>query len=401
MHARAHEPSPPSSSASTVQRIVVVGGGIAGAEAALTMAAGLPDATVTLIGRWPSIRLLPDLVYVPFGISARRIDIPLTDLLPHGVHSHVAEVTRIDAKQHEVHTATGTIPYDVLVAAPGAGERERTGRGLRTLDDSLRIGAQLSRLVREAERGERRTITIQAGSDDSWTAPACELALLIGAWIRSHRLESRVETLLATADRDVFEWFGPVGEATVESALRRARVQVATGVPAGRFDELGGDLVVEIGGLTARMIDGLPGHAPDGWYHPSPGFEAAPDTYVIGDAIALPYRAAFATAWQARTVLRALGGDPARLGLAVDGIPNDSVEYQMDLADGVMRARIGSARTLGQPFLGHNADITLAPGARPDKLAGLLLHERVLQWDPRVHDAPLAFRDALRMHDAA
>ena len=390
-------PTPPPA----VTRIVVVGGGIAGAEAALTMAIGLPNAEVTLIGRWPSIRVLPDLVYVPFGVSARRIDVPVDHLLPHGVRSIIAQVERVDIRRRVVHTSGGEVGFDVLIAAPGATPKEHSSRSLRTLDDALRIQAQLAELVGAVRGGERRTITLRAESEDSWTAPACEMALLIGAWVRAMGLGDRVETLLATADRDVFEWFGPVGEVAVESALRRSRVQVATGVPAGRFDELGGDLVIDFGALEARAIDGLPGRGLSGWYEPSPSFEVAPNVFVIGDAVNLPYRAGFATAWQARRVLRALGGDSARLGLLVDGIPSDAVEYQMDLADGVLRARVGCADALGHPFLGHDADIDVVSGARPDKLAGLLLHERVLPRDDGTHDAPLAYRDALRSRQVA
>jgi hypothetical protein len=390
-----------SDSCASSPRIVVLGGGIAGTEAALTLAAGCADAHVTLVGRWPSVRLLPDLVYVPFGISARRIDLPLADLLPHGVHAHVADVIAVDAERRFVTTTTGTIAADIIIAAPGAMERERSGHGLRTLDDALRLRGELARAVDAARNGRRQQITVQTGMDDSWTAPACELAILMGAWLRAQRLDRSIEVLLATADREVFEWFGTAGNDAVEAAMRRSRVRVATGVPLGRFDELGGDVVVEFGPLRARSIVGLPGLGANGWYGSGTSFEVAPGVFVIGDATSMPYRAGFATAWQARAVLRALDGNPSRLGLEVDGIPSDSVEYQMDLADGVMHARIPVASSLAHPFLGHDAEIDVRAGSHPDKLAGLLLHERILRWAPRVHDAPLALRDALRQLHAA
>lgn len=386
---------------SASRRIVVVGGGIAGAEAALTLAIGLPTAEVTLVGRWPSIRLLPDLVYVPFDISSRRIDVPVADLLPHGVRSVVAEVERVDMGRKVVHTSRGEIEYDVLIAAPGAEPREHEHHSLRTLDDAVRVREELRRIVEDARAGERRTITIRSRSDDSWTAPACEIALLIGAWIRSVRLEDRIETLIATTDHEVFEWFGPMGEVAIDAAMRRSRVRVATGVPEGRFDQLEGDMILQFGALQPRAIDGLKGRGPSGWYETNASFEVDRDVFVIGDAVKLPYRAGFATAWQARRVLMTLGGDPSRLGLMVDGIPSSAVEYQMDLADGVMRARIECADTLQHPFLGHDAEVEVIPGTRPDKLVGLLLHDRILRWHAQTHDAPLAFRDALREREVA
>lgn len=394
--------TPTNDNSSDPRRIVVVGGGIAGAEAALTLAVGLPDSEVTLVSRWSSIRILPDLVYVPFGVSPRRIDVPVAELLPHGVRSVVGEVERIDPTARILQTSDGIVPFDVLVAAPGAEPRTGYRHSLRTLDDANRLRRELAGVVREARDGHRRTITIRAESDDSWTAPAVELSLLIGAYVRSLGLDDRIETLFVTSDSNAFEWFGPVGEATIDSAMRRARVKLATGVPAGRFDELDGDLVIDFGALQPRTIDGLPGLGRSGWYEPHERtFEVAPGIHVVGDAIRLPYRAGFATAWQSRRVLEHLGGDPAALGLTIDGIPTAAVEYQMDLADSVVRARLDHADSLAHPFLGHDADIAVAAGGRPDKLQGLLLHDRVLRWHQRLHDAPLAFRDVLRGQEAA
>lgn len=373
-----------------------MGSGIGGAEAALTLAAGLPDAKVTLVGRWPSLRIMPDLVYVPFGVSAQRIDVPLTELAPYGVTPLTADVTGVDVHKRLVHTSAGELEFDVLVAAPGAAALDKSGRALRSLDDAQRVRGQFEQIIEAARNGKHQTITIHSEAENSWTAPACELALLMGAAIRSMGLDRRVETFLATADRDVFEWFGPIGEVAIESALRRSRVQIATGVPPSRFDALGGDLVVAFGALQARHIHGLPGRAPSGWYHTGPSFEVARNVFVIGDATNLPYRAGFATAWQARRVLRALGGDIKRLGKSIDGIPIGSVEYQMDLADSVLRARIDNADMLNHPFLGHDAEIEVVAGARPEKLVGLLVHDRVLRRHRAMHDAPLAFRDLLR-----
>ncbi|MCW2920793.1 MAG: NAD(FAD)-dependent dehydrogenase [Thermoleophilia bacterium] len=378
------------------RRIVVVGGGIAGAETALTLAIGLPDAAVTLVGRWPSFRMLPDLVYVPFDVSPRRIDVPLSTLLPHGVSSVQATVERVDVATKTIHTSAGELAYDELIVAPGAEPREHSNQSLRTLDDAIRVRQQLARIVREARAGERRTITLRAESDDSWTAPACEFALLLGAWLRSLRLDHLVETLFVTSDSNAFEWFGPIGETIVEGAMRRARVQVATDVPVGRFDALDGDLVVEFGALRPRTIDGVPGPGPSGWYEPDAAFRLAPHVFCIGDAVNLPYRAGFATAWQARRVLEELGGDLGRIGPHIDGIPTDAVEYQMDLADGVLRARVTAGDSLSHPFLGHDADITVVAGSRPDKLRGLLVHDRVLRWEVGTYDAALAYRDLLR-----
>jgi hypothetical protein len=267
---------------------------------------------------------------------------------------------------------------------------------LRTLDDALRIRESLRALLREARDGFQRTITIRAGSDDSWTAPACELAILMGAWIRSHRLEDRVATLLAETDGEVFEWFGTEANDAVGAALRRARVKAATHVPDGRLDALDGDLVIDVGLLEPRTLMGLPGRTPSGWYDIDEHCAVAKDIFVIGDATTIPFRAGFASAWESRRVLAALGGDVASIGPVIDGIPSGAVEYQMDLADSVMRVRVAAAEHLAHPFLGHDTDVEVIAGGRPDKLRGLLLHDRVLRYHATEHDAALAYRDLLR-----
>lgn len=375
------------------QRICVIGAGIAGAETALTLAIGLPGARVTLVGPGTSIAVLPNLVYVPFGIDPGRIDVPIADLAQHGVAHVDAMVHRVDVDRRVLVTTAGDIEYDVVVAAPGATPRQSSPDSLRSLEDALRIREQLDAL---AGHSASATISVIAESDDSWTAPACEMALLLGAWLRASEQDRRIELLLETSDTEVFEWFGREASDIVTAALRRSRVHIATGVPSGRFDELGGDLVIRFGALEARRIDGLPGWTPAGWYRTDRDFRVAPNTFVVGDAIDLPYRAGFATAWQARRVLAVLGGDLRRLGMEIDGIPRDCAEYQMDLADSVLRARVTHADHFGHPFLGHDADVSTVAGARPDKLAGLLLHDRVIRWRATHHDAPLAYRDALR-----
>lgn len=377
-------------------RIVVAGGGIAGAEVALTLSMGLRDVDVTLVGQWPSVRILPDLVYVPFHVAPRRVDVPLSSLLPFGVSSIEAGIERVDVESKRLVTSVGDVHYDVLVAAPGCLPRGWSNRSLRSLRDALRIQGELERVVHAAQAGERRTITIRAESDDSWTAPACEFALLLGTWIRAQRLEHRVETLYVTGDSSAFEWFGPEGEQVVTDAMRRNDIHVATSVPFGRFDALDGDMVVDFGSLSPRVIDGLPGRGASGWYETDSHMQVAPDTFVVGDAVNSPYRTGFATAWEARRVLAALGGDVERIGHRIDGIPHEAVEYQMDLGDGVMRARIAHAETLAHPFLGHDADIEVVAEGRPDKLKGLLLHDRVLRHEIGTYDAALAFRDLLR-----
>jgi NADH dehydrogenase FAD-containing subunit len=67
-----------------VRRILVIGGGIAGVESALTLARGLEGDRVTLLTHSEVLRVMPDLVYVPTGVAAHRIEVPLRELLAAG-----------------------------------------------------------------------------------------------------------------------------------------------------------------------------------------------------------------------------------------------------------------------------------------------------------------------------
>ena len=104
-----------------MRRILVVGGGIAGVESALTLGRGLPDADVTLLGHSDVLRVNPDLVYVPGGVSARRIEVPFRELLADApVTVRLGEVDSIDLDAHVARVDTGDVPFDVVVVAPGA-----------------------------------------------------------------------------------------------------------------------------------------------------------------------------------------------------------------------------------------------------------------------------------------
>lgn len=377
------------------RRIIVAGGGIGGVEAALTLAVGLPDADVVLLDRSGELRILPEIVYMPFGVRAAEITVPLERLEEHGVTVQRTEVRRVDAPTRQVLTTEGPLSYDVLVAAPGARSNVSPETSIRSVDDARRVREELAALVAEARNGTRRDVTIDVGSEDSWSAPAAEFAVLLGTWLEAQGVAEHVEVLFATEDREAFEWFGPRASDLVTEAMARHGIKIATGIPAGHGASLGGDMTISFGGLEARNIDGLPGRGPDGWYVTDDHNAVAEHVYVIGDATTLPYRSAFATAWESRRVLTALGGNVATLGEQINGVPSTSVEYQMDLGEGTMRTRVGRADMLAHPFLGHDGDVEFLPGVLPHKLAGLLIGELLIpEHDPALN-APQGFRELL------
>ena len=104
-----------------MRRILVVGGGIAGLEGALTLARGLPEDRVTLLTHSDLLRVMPDLVYVPTGVAAHRMEVPVRELLvDEEIDVVLGEVESIDLAAHVAHADTGDLPFDVVVVAPGA-----------------------------------------------------------------------------------------------------------------------------------------------------------------------------------------------------------------------------------------------------------------------------------------
>ena len=376
------------------RRIVVIGGGIGGAEVALTLAIGCPDDEVLLVGRWPCVRVMPDLVYMPFGVSQRRIDIPLDELRRFGLEWKQAEVGLVDRGRSVVVTDHGEIPYDELVVATGAQLREHDPHGMRSLDDAMRVQRELEAVCDAAENGAPRTIAFLIDGD-GWSAPACELAFLTTHWVRARGLDRRINVIVATSDGAVFDWFGAEVERIVADRFEQLGVETLTQVPPGRLGSIDADLRIRFGGLQAVTVPGVPGRTANGWYRPDDSFAVAPHIYVVGDATHLPYRGAFAASWHARRVLTALGGTVESLGEMLDDVPVESVEYQMDMGDAVMCVRVPHGESIQRTFLGHDTSVRVDEGGWPDKLVGLTLHDRVIARHVTTVATPRAWRDEL------
>lgn len=357
-----------------VRRILVVGGGIAGVESALTLAHGLPDDRVTLLTHSPTLRLHPDLVYVPTGVSARRVEVPLRELLADApldvVLGEVAEID-IDARVAEVDT--GDLQFDVVVAAPGASPLPTDARQLQTVDDALQLRDDLDEIfARAKEEDLRSSVVIRAAADDAWSPPAYEFAALLAAHRRTLGAERQVSITLATAEMSPFQWFEPQVADVVVEAFRDLGIELAPGIPETRFDDLVAELIVDFPPLQARHLCGLPGRDDTGWYAVDADGRVHEDAFVVGDAARHGFKSAFAVAWQSRRMLLALGGSLARLGSDVGGVPIDSVEHHVDLGLRTARIRMPVAAKLLDPWLGHDATVRV-DDAPPDRFAGMLV----------------------------
>lgn len=373
---------------------MVAGAGIAGAECALTLAAGLEDASVTLVGNSP-LRLLPDLLYVPFGVEPRRLEVALeSEISGHGVHFVEGRVDRVEPRERMVVVDGKPVSYDTLVIASGSESTPLGGLGLRTPDDAFVLRARLAELLeRPRTNHARASVVLRAAAEDSWTPPAYEFACLLDRWLGAEGVRDRVEISIVTGELRPFEWFGPhVGDAMTQ-LLKDRDIEVAAGVPESRLDAIEGDVTVDFDRLRARH---LPGSGPldeRGWY-PTDAHGCIDDhVYVVGDAANVVYKAAFATAWQSRRVLHHLGGSLASVGVEVDDVPVDEIIYELDLGDSTFTVTMAGASALRSPHLGHDTECRVHDGA-PDKLAGTLVRDRLLRTPTT---AGRRFRDLLGM----
>ncbi len=379
---------------SAVDRLVVVGGGIAGVESALTLARAFPDSTVTLVGEWPSLRLRPNLVYVPFGVSPHRLDLRLDELLPlHGVTFVEGTCTRIDRTTQTVYLESdGTIDYDQVVVAPGTVPQALGAHRLRTLDDAYSLRDHLQDLRDPAHRRMQRLL-IHVLPDCIWPAPAYEIAFLADTWLRSIGLRDQVELSLATEELNPCDALGPSVSDLLTERLSDTNVEILGGLPGGRLEDLDGDVVIELGGIRARRIAGLPPLDADGFYATDEFGRAAPNVWIVGDAEHSPIKSAFAAAWQARRIVEGLGGSLSQLGDEIDGIPVDQCEYQMDLGNETVVVRMSARGRLHDLAVDQRAVVSIRDDA-PDKLKGLLLRQ-LLVGESHNTTAAYRFRDLL------
>ncbi len=141
-------------------RVVVVGGGFGGLEAAKTLRHAW--VSVTLCDR-NNYHLFQPLLYqvATGGLAPGEVAAPIRRVLRSQANAAVLleEVEQIDLERQEVVHADGRIPYDYLVVATGArhayfghDDWEAAAPGLKTLEDALDIRRRIYLAYEEAER---------------------------------------------------------------------------------------------------------------------------------------------------------------------------------------------------------------------------------------------------------
>jgi sulfide:quinone oxidoreductase len=288
------------------REVLIVGGGVAGVEALITLAdLGDDRLRVRLVANHPTFVLPPEQLGIPWGETPLSIDLARL-CRAFGAEFALAEVTGVDAAAHEVHTTSGeALTYERLLLCPGARPRAPYGARTRTLG----FGA-LPDVLAEAPSV---SVAVVVPEGVSWTLPAYELALRCARRGRDVRV--------VTSERTVLEAFGSGVTDAVRALLERHGVVAHTGrapAPGDRIEGLAGTVI------TLPLQDGP---ALEGLDADSRGFlrvdakqavRGAEHVWAAGDVTDGPVKQGGLAAQQAELAaseaVRSCGGRPPRGG---------------------------------------------------------------------------------------
>lgn len=248
-----------SDAAASPLKVVILGGGFAGLEAAR----GLADAPVevTVVDR-ENHHCFQPLLYQVATASLTPADVawPLRGVLGGNRNTRVvlAEVEGVDAEARKVRTTGGDFAYDVLVVATGAGHAyfgndgwARHAPGLKRLDDAEAIRRRIlmafetAELAGDAARRAALTTFVVVGGGPT----GVEMAGAIADMAR-HALPSdfrnidpcQARVVLVEAGQRILPAFPDRLGAYAQRALERMGVEVRTGVAVSGVDDGGVDL---------------------------------------------------------------------------------------------------------------------------------------------------------------
>ncbi|HXV58559.1 MAG TPA: FAD-dependent oxidoreductase [Gaiellaceae bacterium] len=307
--------------------VLIVGGGVAGLEAALALRALAPERIgVEVVAPELHFYYRPLAVAEAFGgPRVRRWE--LADLARSGGFDFtLGMVERLDPEGHAVHLRQGPpIFYDMAVLAYGV-RSDPAVPGAFTFRGPADVEA-FARLLDEVEEGAVERLLFAVPTGTVWPLPLYELALLTAARLRERELGA--EVVFVTSEPAPLALFGRWASDAVRAALEEAGVEIhvstyaveATGeglatvrggtLPAGR--------VVSLPRLSAPEIGGVPrdraGFVPVDAHGRVLGLE---DVYAAGDLTTFPVKQGGLATQQADAVAEAVA---AAAGEAIEPTP--------------------------------------------------------------------------------
>lgn len=301
----------------TGTRVVIVGGGFAGLQAAFGLAH--QSVQVLLLDRKNHHTFQPLLYQVATaGLSPAEIAAPLRGILNRRGDTEVllAEVSGFDLARKQVITGDAEIPYDYLIVAAGARhsyfgheEWEPLAPGLKTIEDALEIRRRILMAFEDAERQaalygrhEDLNFVIVGGGPTG-----VELAGTITEVARQalvsdfHNIDpKRTRVILVEAGPRVLAAYSPDLSQSAEDQLKKLGVEVRTNTAVTLVKEheihMGDEVLPTIVTLWAAGVAASPlgralgqpvdraGRVP---VQPDCSLPGHPEVFVIGDLAAL------------------------------------------------------------------------------------------------------------------
>jgi sulfide:quinone oxidoreductase len=349
--------------------VLIVGGGVAGLEAALALRElGDDRIATTMIAPDPEFVYRPMTVREPFGYAeARRY--PLDEIARDiDVELRVDSFKWLERERRVVHTETGDqVSYDALLLALGARLYTRFNHAL-TVDDA-RLDELLHGLIQDIEGGYVHSLAFILSGRVGWPLPIYELALMTAA--RAQDMNIELSITIATPEDAPLAIFGHEASEAVRQLLEdNGIVTIASAScevhepgcvainPGGRH--LDADRIVAMPELHGPSVPGVPANSVGGFiavdvHCKVPGIDRV---WAAGDATDFAIKHGGIAAQQADVAAQAIA---ALAGVAEEPGPFDPVIHGILLTGG--RPRYLSAHVTGGH--GSSSQITETPTWSP------------------------------------
>ena len=228
-----------------MKQIVILGAGAAGTMMAnkLAMTLDLDEWHITIVDRDEKHYYQPGLLFIPFGIYARRDVIkPKQDFMPRRVEVILADIDMVEPEQNRVKLTTGKIlSYDLLVIASGATIRPDETDGLqgnewhKTIFDFYTIegATALGRHLRHFEGG-RMVVNVVEMPIKCPVAPL-EFVFLADWFFTEQGIRDKVDIEYVTPLPGAFT--KPIASQRLGDFLTRKNINLVSDFNVGRVDE--------------------------------------------------------------------------------------------------------------------------------------------------------------------
>jgi sulfide:quinone oxidoreductase len=397
---------------SSQPRVVIIGGGIAGMEAALALGELAPDsARVTLISPDPEFHYKPMVVGEPFTQEPAERHELAPALRELGAEFVEAAAVRVDTKGNEVELADASpVGYDFLLVALGG--RARAAFTTAETFWAGRSDMAIDELLARAADDAARTLAFVVPPGCTWPLPLYELALMTRRRVEQ-RGPSGIRLCIHTPEDAPLSIFGEPASEAVAGLLRGRGIEIETMHAVVEED---GELRIHPGGdaLEAGAVIALPeieGPALAGLPADEHGFVPVDldlrvvgerDVYAAGDGTTFPVKQGGLATQQADVaaehIAARLGAaitprsfDPVLRGQLITGPDSLNMQHNLTGGHGEGGASLDylwwppgkvAGRYLGPWLAGTSLDHDLEPPSRPLDVEVSLPHE----W----HGTPMA-----------